>query len=538
MNEPAPTPAPRWRDPALTAAVALVYLAFAVAWTWPYATVATHALPNGINPTSLPASAGTWALWWVADRATHGFVGLWDGPIFAPAIGTFGYSEPTIPLGLAVAPLFWLGASPATAYAVVVLGSLVANGLSVRWLAKVLGVSEVPASLAGAWVIASAMTWKWFAVMPLVPLFGMALLVGAALRAARSPSVRTALEVGGAFALTWLLCLQYGYFTTLVAPVLLLLAPVDRARVRAAAGAGVVAFLLLAPVLVPQQLVLAEQGMERTAERAEAGGASLAGMWGGAPVPARLWIPGPPATRGGMYPGTLLLACVALGVWARRQDREVRVVTALVVLSVVLSILPTIELGGFRPFELLRAYLPGLERIREPRRAAALAMVLLPVLAALGLDQLARRAPWLPALVVGLGLLNAWPESMPVQETPDPDPELVAALLAEVPDDGAVVFLPFEDGSRTPEVDRMVVQVAHGRRMVNGYSSYYPKSYWTIKRAAHPRVTPRLWPLLAQAGTTHVVAPPDLLPPGSPVERVRGGDTWVLYALVPGSAQP
>jgi hypothetical protein len=120
-----PTPLPPRRAALATAGVAAAYALLAVAFTWPYAQVAAEALPKGVNPTSLPASAGAWALWWVADRAAHGFAGFWEGPIFAPAAHAFGYSETTIPLGLAVAPLVWAGASPATAYAAVTLGALV-----------------------------------------------------------------------------------------------------------------------------------------------------------------------------------------------------------------------------------------------------------------------------------------------------------------------------------------------------------------------------------------------------------------------------
>lgn len=523
MSGEGSTPLPAARRAWVLLVVTAAYLLLAVAWTWPYAAVATDHLPKGVNPTSLPASAGAWALWWVADRAAHGFVGLWEAPIFHPAPHAFGFSETTLPLGLAAAPLFWAGATPAAAYAAVTIGSLVGNGLAARWVAKLLGASELAAALAGAWLVACGLVWKWFAVLPLVPLFGMLLFVGAAVRAARAPTVGAGAAVGAAFALTWSLCLQYGLFTALAAPALLLLAPVTRERLRAVAVAGAVAAALLAPVLIPQARILAEAGMERSAERAEAGGASLT-TWVTAPVPARLWIPGPPgfAKRQGTWPGTLLLGCVAAGIWARRRDRESLALLAVAGAGFAWSVAPTLEIGGSRPFDALREWVPGLERVREPRRAAALTLALLPVLAAPGLDLLRRRWAWAPGLVVAVALLNERPEPMPVQPTPRPDPARAAALRSEVPPDGAVLFLPFEDGGPTPEVDRMVAQAEHGARMVNGYSSYYPKSYWAIRRAASPRPQPRLWGMLREAGVTHLVAPPGFLPPDAPVDPVAG----------------
>lgn len=527
---------PQVRAAAATVAAGVVYLALAVAWTWPYPLHAADTLPNGINPTSLPASAGTWALWWVADRAAHGFVGFWDAPIFFPADDTFGYSEPSLPLGLAVAPLFWLGLSPGVAYAAVVLGSLALNGLSARWLAKVLGAGEVAAGVAGAWLVTCSMTWKWLAVMPLVPLFPILWFVGACVRAARDPDWRGGLAVGASLALTWLICLQYGYFLTLCAPVLLLLARPRRAHAEVLGAAALLAALLLAPVLVPQSRILAREGMERSAERAERGGGSLTGMWMRAPVPPRLGIVAPlsgedgPRLHPGMYPGTVLVLLVLASGVLRRREREHAVLVAAVILSVALSVLPTLELGGWRPYEWLRDWLPGLGRIREPRRAASLAMALLPVLAAPALDVPRGRWRALPVLALVVALANEWPLPMPTQPLPDRDPAWIAVLEQQV-GDGVVTFLPIEDGTPTPEVDRMIVQIAHGRRMTNGYSSYYPRSYWQLRRLAVPSPKPRLWDELRRVGVTHVACPEGWLPAGAALTEVGRAGGNVLYRL-------
>lgn len=524
-----------WRRIGVESGVVSAYALLAVAWTWPYAPNAATALPNGINPTSLPASAGAWALWWVADRARHGFVGLWDAPIFHPAHDAFGYSEPSLPLGLLVAPLIWAGAPIGVAYAVVVLGSLVGNGLAGRWLAKLLGAGEVAAVAAGAWLLTASLPWKWLAVMPLVPLFPMLLFVGACLVAARTADVRWGAAAGVAFALTWATCLQYGFFVTLAAPPLLLLARPERRHLRVVVATVVVATLLLAPLLIPQQLILRSGGMERSADRAEKGGAGT-GMWLRAPVPPRLGIPAPiaggEAPHGGMYPGTLLLAAAAAGVALRRRDREVLALSAVAALSVAWSALPTVELGEWRPYELVREVVPGLGRIREPRRAAALAIALFPVLASPALTRAGSRWPAVPALLVLVALLNERPPPMPVQPTPVIDAGWVALLGAEVPDTGAVLFLPFDDkSSPTPEVDRMIEQTAHGVRMVNGYSSYYPKHYWAIRRASTPQPQPRLWALLRDAGVTHLAARPGVLPADAPVEEVGRSGGRALYRL-------
>ncbi len=540
-------PGPAWRPWAEGAAWAALYAALAVGCTWPLVPNMVDHLPKGNVPTSVPASAGTWALWWVADRLPHLFVGMWDGPIFFPAPDTFGYSETTLPLGIASAPLFWLGAEAPFVYNVVVLACLVLNGLSVRSLARTLGCTGSAAGLAGLLMAVTPLCLLWISVLPLVPLFGIAWFFEATLKFGRAPGPRTGALAGFWLAISWLLCLQYGLFLTLVAPLLgLVVRWRDRGTWTGIGAAAVVGLALLGPVLLPQRAILEAQGFERSEERAERGAFVLENSWLNAPVPPRLHLPGPsngPGTP--IYPGTIPLLLIAVAVGRRtlargRGDLEVASLVVVTVVSVVLSVLPNLGAVGADLYAFLRDWVPGLALIREGKRAGAAAVVLLPVLVGLGLDPLTRARRWWPRawVLVAVTVANDWPTPARLQPAPTVAEHrgLVAALRQHVPDDGAVALLPFEDDrSPTPEADRMVLQAGHGRVLVNGYSSYYPKTYWRLRKAFHGGPSSEGLKALIEAGVTHVAAPEGWLGDLPEAVEVWRGEGSVIYELRPGS---
>lgn len=540
--EPTRTTGRRWAE---TAAWTLLYAVAVVAFTWPLGAHIVDHLPKGNVPTSVPASAGAWALWWVSDRLAHGFVGLWEGPIFYPATGTFGYSETTLPLGVAAAPMLWLGAELPLVYNVIVLGSLVLNGLAARSLAHTLGAHPLTAGLVGLMMAVTPLGLIWISVLPLVPLFGIVWFFRALIRFGREPGPATGAEVGGTLALCWLLCLQYGLFLTLVAP---LMAGVVRWREkRTWQGVGVGALVLvalLAPVLLPQRAILQEHGFVRTEERAEKGAFAVGRSWWDAPVEPRLHIPGPDHRPGSpIYPGTIPLLLVGFGLVRRGQDREVGSLVVVATVALVMSVLPTIPTVGPAAWDWLRDHVPGLALIREGKRAGASTVAILPALVALGLDPIARhRKAWpLAIALVAATLVNEFPEPAQLQAAPTvaANRGLVDAIVEYVPEDGVICMLPFtHPGSKTPEADRMVLQAGHGRRLVNGYSSYYPPEYWSLRRSFNNGPDERALDRLRDVGVTHLVVPIAWLGslPGTSVQWE--GDAEALLRLDPPAVRP
>jgi hypothetical protein len=370
----------------------------------------------------------------------------------------------------------------------------------------------------------------------MVPLFGILLFLVAVLRYFRDPGARSGAWVGAAVVLSFLLSLQYGFFLVLLSPILLLALPRANPR-RLAEGVavgGLVAAVLLGPLLVPQKAYIDAQGFERTEKRAKSGAASLTRNWLEPEGEGRLAPVLPRKGKWGQFPGLTVVGLILLGVGLRRGDRRTWALLLLALASIALSTLPRWTIGGWEPYLTLREWVPGLAGIREVRRAGAVATALIPVLAALGLDAIGRRThPAVPAAFVVAVMLDRWPQPHRLQPAPDPVAfaPLNQALAEHVPDDGAVFILPLQrDDTPTPEADRMVLQAYHGRRMVNGYSSYYPKDYQRLKRLVRQGPSPQAMAALREAGVTHLVG----LPSWSAyegLEVVWAGEEDVLYRL-------
>ena len=110
-----------WLEPA---AVILLFAALTVAWTWPLAATIGRVLPSDLGDPLL----NTWILGWITDRASHGFGGLWNAPIFFPYPNTLAYSEHLLGFLPITLPVHWLTRNPVAAYDVAFLISVRARG--------------------------------------------------------------------------------------------------------------------------------------------------------------------------------------------------------------------------------------------------------------------------------------------------------------------------------------------------------------------------------------------------------------------------
>lgn len=63
----------------------LLFLALAVAATWPLATHLVGHLPLGSEEAATVPLFNLWIMWWNSDRAAAGFADYWQAPIFYPA---------------------------------------------------------------------------------------------------------------------------------------------------------------------------------------------------------------------------------------------------------------------------------------------------------------------------------------------------------------------------------------------------------------------------------------------------------------------
>lgn len=200
---------------------------------------------------------------------------------------------------------------------------------------------------------------------------------------------------------------------------------------------------------------------------------------------------------------------------------------AAVAFAVVMSLGPApraggVRLSGLELYSFFYQYVPGFEGLRTPARFAMIAAVCLAPLAGYALAPLARWRWGTPALalvaVLFLGEAYAVPaaenltwDTGPRFQKPWPqvqrlnDGPLAYRHLLAMPDDTVVLELPFGDAAW----DLRYVYYAglHGKRIVNGYSGYFPDGY----RGRASRLTnfrsdrEAAWQALTSAGATHVL---------------------------------
>ena len=513
---------------AIWAAALLLYSALSLAATWPLVRELGSSLPRGTDVSATVPFASAWSLWWTADRVAAGFRNFWDAPIFFPTRQTYAFSEPLLLEGLAAAPLQWLGATPVLALNLVLLAALVSNGAFALALLRGLGLAPLAAVAGGAMLCLLPYVHHELGVLTLVPLAGVLATLHALLAFSRRATPMRGLRLGVAFAAAYLLCGQNALFLALVAgPAALCLVGRAQLAPRSLVGALVAAAtaaVLLLPIASAQLEVRRTHGFARSPRMSALGAAAPDAFWL-TPTAPLLPFPGvrtaPDPNQRALFPGALKLALALAGLaWGlRRADtrRFTAFLFAMAAGAVALSLLPGLQ-GGVAPILWLRDWVPGLAQLRSFWRASMLMQVATALLAAAGIEALARaaRRPMHPAarraagsLVIAIAVVASvelWPPATGL--SPAPDREAWRPWLdwieQHVPPGAALVHLPVPASEAVADYEEtaraMLLATAHGRPLVNGYSSYFPRGYRAFGRFMRGCPTPAAWTVLHGVG--------------------------------------
>ncbi|HEY8153710.1 MAG TPA: hypothetical protein VII72_06230 [Myxococcota bacterium] len=472
--------------------------------------------------------ASAWSLWWTADRVAAGFRSFWDAPIFFPTPQSYAFSEPMLLEGLAAAPLQWLGASPVLACNLILLAALVSNGAFALALLRSLGLAPLAAIAGGALLCLLPFVHHELGVLTLVPLAGVLATLHALLAFSRRATLPRGLRLGIAFAAAYFLCGQNALFLALVAgPAALCLASRAHLAPRsllALAVAAATAAVLLLPIAKTQIDVRRTHGFARPARLVALGAAAPRDFWR-APTAPLLPFPGVHAAadpnQRALFPGALKLALALAGLaWGlRRADtrRFTAFLLATAAGAVALSMLPGWDsLGGAH--RVLRALVPGLAQVRSFWRASMLMQVATALLAAAGIQALAEaaRRPLAPAArraakaaVIAVALAASaelWPPAPGLSPAPSREAwrPWLDAVEQRLPPGAALVHLPVPASEAVADYEEtaraMLLATAHGRPLVNGYSSYFPSGYRAFARFMRGCPAPEAWSLLHEVG--------------------------------------
>lgn len=468
-----------WRRPQALIPAA-VYLAVALVWSWPLPLHLTNRFTHDPGDPLLI----TYLIWWNA-HAVPLTAAYWNAPYYWPLRDALALTDHLAGLSPVTTPLQWLGASPLTAYNLLVIASAWWSGLATHWLTRRIGGSNLAAYCAGLAFAYAPYKTSQLAHLQIYACWWLPLMLVALHGYFEEHRARWLLLLGAASALQGL---TNGYFL-FFAPVLIgfWLAWFARRR-QLAAAARVIAtlaasYLVVLPFLVKYLIVQRALGLTRTAAEMIAYSARADSFLSATPV-LRFWhTPPPSTTEHYLFPGLTASSLAVLGLVVARRDRRWLFYAAATVLMTWLSAGPAQDRLSFaavwHPYTWL-TWLPGYSGLRVPARFFMFTALCLAVAAGVSLDALGPRlGRWRAALAIvvfaGLavdGTLAGMPLGVPPPQLP----------LHEA---GAhVLALPFEDARVS--VFAMYQSMTHRLPIVNGYSGYAPPSAdvvaWALNR--------------------------------------------------------
>jgi len=488
-----------------------VFVLLACLHTWPLITNPTHLsrIDNG------DAVLNMWTIAWVAHQLPRDILHLFDANIFYPERLTLAYSEAMIVQGTMAIPVLAAGASPVTAFNVVLLAGFALTGWSFCLLLHRWTGSWTAGYVAGTLAAFNSYIFLRLPHLQTQHVEFVALVLFALDRVIVDRRARDAVLLGLAFALQGLTSIYLLVFTTWMVVCAALARAKEwlgwkpRTAILAFLLAAGVAAIPLGPYLLPYYLLHQRlPGFERSLSDAQNGAATWQnylstvarlhyGLWSHRFVSSRI----PPG-----FPGmtAIVLAVLALSWRETRRDRRVQMCAAAAIVCLILSVLPNASF-----FPRLYPLIPGIMAVRVVADVEQIVLLLIAVIAGFGAAAVCQRiAAWrfAPAVALALvGIVNLEARHAPLRfresgEIPriyDTLADIRGAVIAELPLHPPDVFFA--------NTGYMLNSTRHWRPMANGYSGYRPQSYIEIFKAIQTFPAADAVMALHDRGITHVV---------------------------------
>ena len=501
------------------AAVLVGFLAAGVLVTWPRATFLAGRLPANSDQAQY-----VWNMWWIAHVLTHPGNPWFTSYLAAPVGVPLGLDTLMPLLGVVMAPVTLLfGPSASYNLLVIVMPGLAGYAmyrLARLWLPDRTGpLARVGALAAGAFYGLSGMVTfqAWAHLHTAAGCVFLPLVVEAAVRLRRDPTVRRGVILGVAAGTAMLVDQQFAVLAVILAALVLLpwlLRELGAAQLRAVAASTVTAAVISAPQLIA---IVQEAADGSTAPK------STDYTKFAAELPS-LFAPSPRLARYGATAlahvyrahttgeslatfGAVLTVLTVFGLVVSWRRGSARLLGVLWLGSAVLALGPTLDLVGHqfvplavtwqgRPMSLLMPYtwlihVPGMTLFHEADRFAFPGLIGAALLAGAAVDWLRRHArPALIAAVV-LGALEAgWP-GLPHQLTmpttlPSVDRPITAdhsgSIVVDVP--FGIIGRPMDWGIRNSAA-ALVLATADGHPRAMSYGPLaVPATVAAMKRHA------------------------------------------------------
>jgi hypothetical protein len=499
--------------------VLLLYAGLTLVMTFP----ALLRLKVAIIGDGVDSLLNCWIIAWDIHKLTaFEFRTLFDANIFFPYPNTLAYSEHMLGVALLAIPLRIGLGDPLLTYNLTLLLSFVLSAAGTYGLVRYLTGSNPAAFIAG--LIFAFFPWR-FAHLPHLQLLSAQWIPLTFLFLHKYRESGSALSLSGAaffFVLLFYSCGYYGLFLGFFAFIFLFLGWLesreDRLR-RLVQGLlfSLFSLLLLLPGLLPYWRLKRDFAFSRPFDDLIFFSADLLTFLS-APRENRLWGSFLEALRkpeGDLFPGIIPWALAAVGlaaVIARRKGPPapsaktaipgrlprfprftyppVRFYGLLLVVSFLLCLGPVIQVNGWKifygPYLILYKWVPGFEGLRAPARMVIMLHLAVSVLGGWGVAALLRRLrfPALRALAaVAIALLVLFESaSFPVRLHYRPYGKDFPALyqwMSRQPEDLALLELPMPSAPDEfwREADYVYFSAFHWKKLVNGYSGFFPPGY-------------------------------------------------------------
>lgn len=472
---------------------------------WPYSSHLTDALPNSVDPVFY-----AWNISHNVQSAAHGFKNLMDANIFYPEGNTIALSDTLFGQTVFLAPVLLLTRNPVFTENLYILGTFPIAAVSMFLLSRYLTGNTIASILSGLFFAFSYPRLSQIGHMPALSSQWLPLVFLYLIRWIREGKFKYLLLLFLWFLLSITSTMYFGIFLLPLSLILIAfeLPGIPRPHIRGvlrqflliALPAAVIVTLALFPYI---RLRAEYPGIRRSLEDAARLSAQPVDYMSVLPTSwlSDLHLPTNTNERV-LYPTLILLVLglCSLLVTGKNNRKTILGFSLISISALVLSLGPNI--GDVKlPYYYLYKIYPLLESIRVPARFSIFVILGLSVCAAFTLSRFLKGTKSIPiALFIGfIFLTEVWQVNVPYVRIPlwKEAPEVYHVLEKE-PDEAIIVELPlhpewngvrmenqltltYEEANENDvyalEAYRTYFSSFHRKRMINGYSGYFPNIY-------------------------------------------------------------
>jgi hypothetical protein len=488
----------------------LMYSVFCIGVTLaillPFSRMIDHALPNAVDPVFY-----AWNLSHNTQSALHGFKNLLDTNIFYPEGNTLAFSDTLYAQSLFTAPIIILTKNPVLAENLYILVTFPLAAIAMFFLTYYLTDHALASAIAGIFYAFSIPRLSQIGHMPAVssqwlPLFFLFLI-----KYIREGKFRNLLLLFTWYALSIASSVYFGIFLIPLALVTVVTECVKQTRavliermktvlIWTLPGIFILIVLLFPYIRLKAEYLTIKRPLEDTVEYS----AILTDYVSVLPTSWLGDLGFPVQTNEHpLYPTVTVLTLALLSLWFTSKNNKKIAVSFLCIAAIafLLSFGPYWSRTTIRmPYYYLYQVYPLLGSVRVPARISIFVMLGVSVAAAYTLANILNtRYRHISIIILLIFLAEIWQigtpfVSVPLRNNLPP----VYNFLNQIPNDSVIVELPIrlesegltiEDQlmrpySQVTEVDTFALEayrtyfsVFHGKRMINGYSSFFPSVY-------------------------------------------------------------